>query len=305
MQAIKASEKWFRQWLLPALQERFPEVLAHIAVGVAGRGSECLGYDDDISRDHDIRNTVTIWIAEKDDAVYGFRLIRIYNDICKASAVHLPSEQESRLGSSEHGVVTIEDFFLRHLGYSHVPENWQQWLYTPEYAFAECVNGRLFHDGPGVFSKLRDEIRHGMPEDVRIKKLAARAVMMAQSGQYNYQRCLKHGEPGAAALALADFVKNGLSMVFLLNFSFAPYYKWAFRAMRELPTLGELGVEFEKLFSSDNKVPLIENICRKIISELKKQGLSELEADYLEPHAFALMSKIRSQELRTLHVMEG
>lgn len=305
MQAIKASEIWFRQWLLPELQEKLPEVLPLLAAGVAGRGSECFGYDDDISRDHDISRTVTLWLQEKDDAQYGFKLTRIYNDVCKASSAELPPEQESRLGNSERGVVLIEDFFLRHLGYSHVPQSWQEWLYTPEYAVAECVNGKIFHDGSGVFSKMREHIRHGMPEDVRIKKLAARAVMMAQSGQYNYMRCLKHGEAGAAALALGEFVKNGLSMVFLLNFSFAPYYKWAFRAMRELPTLGYLAAEFEKLFSAEDKEQLIEHICAQIISELKNQGLSELDDDYLEPHAFALMSKIRSQELRTLHVMEG
>lgn len=31
-----------------------------------------------------------------------------------------------------------------------------------------------------------------MPEDVRRKKLAARLIFMAQSGQYNYSRCLGH-----------------------------------------------------------------------------------------------------------------
>jgi hypothetical protein len=34
-----------------------------------------------------------------------------------------------------------EDFFEKHLGYPGAPQNFQQWLHTPEYAFAEVING--------------------------------------------------------------------------------------------------------------------------------------------------------------------
>ena len=40
-----------------------------------------------------------------------------------------------------------------------------------------------------------------MPEDVRAKKIGSCALKAAQSGQYNYARCIKHGEDGAAMLA--------------------------------------------------------------------------------------------------------
>ena len=84
---------------------------------------------------------------------------------------------------------------------------------------------------------------------------------MAQSGQYNYSRCLKHREPAAARLALDEFVRQAVSMVFLLNNSYMPYYKWAFRKLRELPLLPELGEELSALLLSQTGEGTEEKRC--------------------------------------------
>ena len=218
------------------LEREFGDVVSRIAVGRAGHGSECFGYDDEVSCDHDFFTGFCLWITDEDERDFGFRLERAYARLRK----EFPPDGEggnsgsSRLGDAEDGVIAIGDFYRRYLGFSGAPENWRQWLYTPGHAFAEATNGAVFRDDLGVFSGIRDTILNGMPEDVRRKKIAARAVFMAQSGQYNYMRCLKHGEPGAAALALDEFVRNAADMVFLLNRRFAPYYKWVFRAMRDI-----------------------------------------------------------------------
>ena len=151
-----------------------------------------------------------------------------------------------------------------------------------------------------------------MPEDVRRKKLAARLALMAQSGQYNYARCLAHDEDGAAMLAVSEFVKNTAEAVFLLNRRHAPYYKWLLRGMRGLENLGELSDALEFLLTGDNdedgkalKSQVIEDICAQIVSELRAQGLSCGSWDYLEKHAFDVQSHIENAAIRALHVMEG
>ena len=216
MQAIEQAQKWYHEQLFPAIKEDLPETIDRIAVGISGRGSECFGFDDEVSRDHDFNCTATVWLTQEDDRKFGFELTRLYNRVCKATPGN-HSAQSSLLGDSERGVVVIEDFLLRHLGFAHVPATFQQWLYTPEHAFAETVNGRIFHDGPGTFTRIREDIRHGMPEDIRLKKIAAHTVMAAQSGQYNYSRCLKHGEPGAAAIALGDFIRHAAHLDVRIN----------------------------------------------------------------------------------------
>lgn len=301
MQGIDLARQWYENILLPELEKEFPESLGSFASGIAGRGSECFGFDDEISRDHDFTSRVTLWMTSEHEEQYGFKLMRIYQKAAGRSS----SAPESRLGENERGVVLIEDFLLRRLGYAHVPRSWQQWLYTPEYAFAETVNGSIFSDVPGVFSRIREDIRHGMPEDVRLKKIAAYSVMMAQSGQYNYTRCLKHGEPGAASVALSEFIRYTAMFVHQLNFAFTPYYKWMIRSLRELPLLGELALELDRLPESQDKNSIIEKICYHAAQELRNEGLSSTASDYLENHAFEVMSNIRNREIRALHIMDG
>ena len=293
------------------LEREFGDVVSRIAVGRVGHGSECFGYDDEISRDHDWFTGFRLWITEEDERAFGFRLERAYLKLRK----EFPPDGEgggtgsSKLGDAEDGVIAIGEFYRRHLGFPGAPENWRQWLHTPGHAFAEATNGAVFRDDLGVFSGIRDAILNGMPEDVRRKKIAARAVFMAQSGQYNYLRCLRHGEPGAAALALGEFVRNAAEMVFLLNRRFAPYYKWVFRAMRDLPKLGSCSASLADLLtgpgSVEAKTEKIERVCADIVSELKAQALTDRDDVYLEPHAFSIQSGIGNHEIRELHIMEG
>ena len=312
MRGIDAARRWYESAGAPMLEREFGDVVSRIAVGRAGHGSECFGYDDAVSRDHDYFTGFQLWITGEDERAFGFRLERAYARLRKEfppDGEGAESTGSSELGDAEDGVTAIGDFYRRHLGFPGAPENWRQWLYTPDHAFAEATNGAVFRDDLGAFSGIRDTILNGMPEDVRRKKIAARAVFMAQSGQYNYMRCLRHGEPGAAALALDEFVRNAAQMAFLLNRRFAPYYKWVFRAMRDLPKLGGLSGALTDLLTGDEndsvKLERIEAVCAQVAAELRAQGWSDREDAYLEPHAFAVQSGIRDRELRALHIMEG
>jgi hypothetical protein len=204
--------------------------------------------------------------------------------------------------------MTISSFFRRHIGLDGVPENPLQWLNIPEYALAEAVNGEVFTDDLGEFSRIREKLLYGMPEDVRRKKVAGHAVMMAQSGQYNFARCLKHGETAAAAVAIHEFVIHAVPLAFLLNFRFAPYYKWMFRAMHQLPQLAGVVPALESLLTgalgNDEKIAVIETIAAKYISVMREQGLSNIQSNYLEDHAFAVIDGIGNQQLRSMHIME-
>ncbi len=309
MQGLEIARNWYLNILLPALEKDFSTELPAIAIGLVGRGSECFGFDDDISCDHDFMPAPMLWINDESDRKFGFRLERAYRKLLKENPPANSCTQSSLLGDSEQNVHLINDFYQRHLGIPGVPENYQQWLYIPEYALAEATNGEVFRDDLQEFSQIRNNILHGMPEDVRLKKLAARAIAMAQSGQYNFIRCHKHGEPGAAGIALAEFVRNAVSMVFLLNRRFTPYYKWMFRAMRNLPRLSELTDILEILLTAqyqpEDQIVQIETVCSRIIAELTTQNLTSGKENYLEPHAFAIMQNIRDRQLRNMHIMEG
>lgn len=289
------------------IREKFPQYEDKIAVGLAGRGSQCFGFDDDISRDHDFEPGFCLWLTDADDIAIGVPLAREYRALFGGA-----SGASSTLGTAGVGVMRISDFYRPYTGTGKAPETWQDWLYLPSHALAEATNGEVFRDELGEFSRIRDSIANGMPEDVRRKKLASRLIFMAQSGQYNYSRCLRHGEEGAAMLALCEFVKNAAEAVYLLNRRHAPYYKWLLRGMRDLPRMAALADALEFLLTAENdstgqklKAAVIEDICAETVKELRAQRLSCGNWDYLEKHAFDVQSHIENEQIRALHVMDG
>ena len=286
------------------IHTQFPELEGRIAVGLAGHGSECFGFDDELSRDHDFEPGFCLWLTDEDDLAFGTRLSHAYREIVAGAAA-----ERSALGEKKLGVIRSSDFYRRYTGCSGTPESFEHWLALPSYALAEATNGEIWLDDLGAFSAVRETLLHGMPEDVRRKKIAARAVSMAQSGQYNYARGLAHGEAGAAQLALSEFVRSACSMVFLLNRAHEPYYKWCFRAMERLERLSELKEALEFLLVGENDSKLrqgvVEDICAQVITELRRQNLTDSSSDYLEAHAFEVQERIESHALRSMHIMEG
>ena len=303
MQGLELSRQFWTELLRPALEEQCPELMGLIAAGLCGGGSDCLGYDDEISRDHAFAAGCMVFIPESEERRIGFRLSAVYDRLPR-EFLGFASEHRSRQGDGRYGVKTVEGFFRPLTGRGGPPETWREWLSIPESYLAEAVAGEVFYDGPGIFSRIREEICTGMSEDVRLKKLAARAALMAQSGQYNFSRCRRHGEEYAARLAADEFVRQCLGMIFLLNRRYMPYYKWAFRALGELELLSELRDPLGSILT-DPKEETIEAVSAAVIAELRRQGLTAGTWDYLEPHAYEITKHIRSAEIAALHVMEG
>ncbi len=307
MKGIDISRAFYEEYGKPMIEEKFPEYADRIAAGLVGHGSECFGFDDEISRDHDLDAGFCLWLTDHDEKEIGFRLFREYSKL-PDEYMGLKLKEKSAFGSNSKGVMTISDFYRRYTGRAGAPENLSDWLYTPSHYLAEAVNGEVFCDTLGAFSAVRNEIKYGMPEDIRLKKLASCALMMAQTGQYNYVRALSHGESGAARLALSEFVKQGIEIVFLLNKEHMPYYKWAFRAMKSLPILNDRAHTLEKMLDTPNSNAAeiqnsIEKFCADIISEFKRQGISSATSDYLESHAYNITERINDNKLRNMPII--
>ena len=309
LNGIGISERFYEEYGKQMIAEKFPEYENLIAVGVAGEGSDCFGYDDAVSRDHDFEAGFCLFIPDVLAPDLEFKLSRAYAKL-PDSFLGVIRAKHSIFGGNRRGVILTGDFYRRFLGRPDVPEDLMEWLSIPEYSLAAAVNGKIFRDDLGEFTGIREKLLKGYPEDVRLKKIAARAAMMAQSGQYNFSRCLSHGEPGAAMMALGEFTEQTLSMIFLLNRRYQPYYKWAFRAGKELPVLADIPGRLEQLTIRGLDDPAaikaeIEAISSDIIVELRRQDLTRGDWDYLEPHAFEVMGQIRDGNVRNLHVMEG
>ena len=307
MRGLDEARALYERYGAPMIRERFAAWEGRIAAGLAGHGSECFGFDDGLSRDHDFPEGFCLWLDDEADRAIGVALARAYRALPFQRA-----EACSALSESSRGVQRIGAFYQRYTGSEGAPAEPMQWLALPSHALAEATNGAVFRDDQGLFSAVRETLLHGMPEDVRRKKLAARVITMAQAGQYNYPRCVRRGELGAAMLALTEFVNAACGAIYLLNRRHMPYYKWQLRGMAGLERLAGMREALEFLLTGENdeagrvvKSGVVEDLCAAVAAELRTQRLTHGSWDYLEPHAFEILEHIESPQLRAMHIMEG
>lgn len=306
------SREFYKTYGEPMLREQFPELIPCLAAGLTGSGSECFGFDDEVSRDHDFEPGFCLFLPGEDviDRRTAFQLERAYAGLPKEfGGAARPLMQP--VGGARRGVLRTAEFFKEKTGSEDGVLTLHQWLSIPSHALAEAVNGEIWEDGYGEVTRIRKDLSR-WPEDVRKKKLAGNLLTMAQSGQYNYMRCIRHGEEAAAQLAVTEFVKSTMEAIFLLNNAYMPYYKWSFRALRSLPKLALEAELMEYLLTTDNeeaaaaeKYDVIEGIAADVIEELQEQELTEAVCGDLEKHAYSVNDRIADSELRNMHILAG
>ena len=62
MNGLELSLAFYEQHGKPMLEEQFSSLLPFLAVGLLGAGSECFGYDDAVSQDHDFEPAFCIFL---------------------------------------------------------------------------------------------------------------------------------------------------------------------------------------------------------------------------------------------------
>lgn len=312
MKGIELSKEYFEAFGKEVLETEFSAALPLLAVGLVGGGSECLGFDDEVSTDHDFEPGFCIFLPDEEtvDRRTAFLLERAYAKLPK-EFMGFKRSPLNPVGGNRHGVIRMEDFFLEKVGSRDGRLSLGQWFSVPEQGLLEATSGAVFFDNLGKFSEIRKRLGY-FPEDIRLKKLSGHLLLMAQSGQYNYNRCILRGNTAAAQMAVFEFTKSALHTIYLLNRTYMPYYKWSFRGLEGLPILGDLTGDLEYLISSGNstdeaekKTAIIEDICVKIADVLKTQRLTEEDGAEMEQQAYAVNEKITDHAVRTMHILSG
>lgn len=306
MKGLELSARFYAEHGAPLLETEFAHLLPHIAVGLAGSGSECFGFDDELSQDHDFEPGFCLFLPSEDtvDRRTAFLLERAYSKLPR-EYMGFTRSPLNPVGGNRHGVIRLADFLEEKTGRADGVLTVADWFSVPEQSLAEVTNGRLFHDGDGRFTAVRRSLLY-LPEDVRRKKLAGHLLNMGQSGQYNFARCVKRGDTAAAQLAVYEFVKSAIHAVFLLNFTYLPYYKWQFCALRTLPLLADLAAPLEYLLTTgcvDDKGAVIEQIAASIVTAVREQGLTTYCGEELEGHAYSVNNGVEDPNIRNLHVL--
>ena len=161
------------------LQEQFPAQAGLIAVGLIGSGSETLGFDDEVSRDHDFEPGFCLLLPDESvvDRRTAFLLERAYAKLPK-EFMGFKRSAIAPVGGARHGVLRTADFFTEKVGAPDGVLTVDQWLKLPQQSLLEATGGQLFRDDLGEVTAIRAALSH-MPEDVRKKRLSGHLLLMA------------------------------------------------------------------------------------------------------------------------------
>lgn len=306
MKGLELSRLYWQAFGASLLEDIPHEVTWRLAFGLAGEGSECLGFDDERSHDHDFGPGFCVWVPDDLAPAYQERLQRRYDALPHEYLGY--ARVATELAGKRVGVFSFSEFVRKFSGMEHAPHTALDWLRIPEQGLVCLCSGEIFADGSGEFSALRRSFAFYYPEDVVKKKLAANLAVCAQAGQYNLGRCLGREELVAADAARAEFLRAAMACLHLLNRQYLPFYKWSFRSLQERckidPKLSGLLEHIACVPIAQVSLSEVELVCHVLACALRELGWIATQDDFLLVCAQELQSTLPA-DLKALPLSMG
>lgn len=288
------SKKFYQEYLRKIIENDFSEYASKITVGLIGEGSECYGFDDEYSTDHDFFPDLCIFVDDDAYEMIGEKITAAYNTLPKEYMGY--KSQKTALADGRRGVIKTSDFYSKHLGTSL----YEQIDFTKlkDYELAVCTNGEIFYGNNTEFMKMREKLSEGYPAKVRLLKLSEDVAVFSQAGQYNFLRMLKREDDFTAGLMLADFCKGTMILYHHMSSIYPPHDKWLKKSTlridggEELINLLEKVTNMFKISESADDITLaIDDVGKALASKLYENGdISDVDP-YLANHISELMFK--------------
>lgn len=263
IQGLELSRRFYADVAEPWLEREFPRLRRSAAL--IGYGSELLGFDDEMSRDHNFGPRVLVFLSQADFEIHAQSIVSAFARIAPAlflgQPVGIPNRPRpaSRLGGAivddRHGleVWTLECALRHYLGLKpDEPKDAFDWLGLAEQRLLSLTAGAVFRDDDGRLAALRGRLAY-FPRDVWLYKLACQWRRIGEEQAFVGRTGLAGDELGSRVIA-ARLVRDVMRMGFLIERRYAPYPKWFGAAFAQLEVAKDLGPPLaEALAASDWK----------------------------------------------------
>lgn len=267
--------------LLPELKASLPDEFDRLAVAIVGTGSDVLGLDDEISRDHHWGPRANVLYLRKDAGQLKQRLAAVLAEKMprefRGFEVHVNIGNLTGVCSS-----AVEDFFERFLQTDELPACDLDWLRLCEVDLFHVTAGHVIHDGPGEFTRRRQALAY-YPDNVWKKRIADWCMYITgRDAPYNLHRVSRRGDELTCMMYFSLCVKRMMELCFALNRRYAPYTKWLNRTFRTLPQFGdELATLIDEALAAPNwkrRVRMLIEANYAIADALAQLGLTSKPA---------------------------
>lgn len=230
------SRRLYDEVMQPVLSTRFPD-LPHSAA-LLGRGSEVLGFDDEMSTDHDWKPRALVFLAEEDELRHGAEVREaLERDLPPTFAGH-PIDYE---------VLTVRGY-VRHQLALDIDRDIEprDWLTLPEHGLRMFTSGVVFHDAVGL-QPARDRLAY-YPHDVWLYLLVT-GWWRVHPEMNLVGRAGAAGDELGSSLIGSRLVSDLMRLAFLMERQYAPYSKW-------------FGTAFSRLGCGSELTPVLRNVAR-------------------------------------------
>ena len=231
---IRLAREYYEEYGREMIERDFPAYAGRIAVGLAGGGSDCFGYDDEASRDHDWGPDFCLWLTDETYDEIGEALQQAYEQLPEEFKGYRRAPRVN--GRGRRGVIRISDFYRALVGTDDYDKiDWRQ---AGDAGLAASVNGTVFRDDEGIFSAFRRKLEAGYPEEIRYLKLAESAARFSQTLQYNYPRMLARGDMLSARMLAWEGVGEAMKLQHYIEGSIRPTRNGCIEACRNRKRAG-------------------------------------------------------------------
>lgn len=235
---IALAAAYFSDVVAPLLASRLPGV--RYAAARLGSGSDVLGLDDSISRDHDwgLRLTILVEdahaIAEVDDLFDRLLPAEFRGHQTRFATTWHPTRQH------QIEVATADDFAMSRLGLDPLRSNTAvDWLTLTGQSVLEVTAGPVFVDDVGRITDIRAAFQW-YPRDVWLYVLASDWAKLGQELPF-IGRAGSRGDDLGSRVITARLTRVSMHLGFMLERRWAPYSKWLGTQFSRLPRAGSAG----------------------------------------------------------------
>ena len=242
---LELSRRFYAEVVRPTLDARFPG-LPHAAARI-GAGSEVLGFDTEMSTDHDWGPAVTLFLADA-AAQLARPIEELLSRELPETFLGFPVQADAPEGTQRAGLpprphrvhaVTLREYVREHIDHHlDAPLDAADWLTISSQKLRELTAGAVHHDGVGALTELRARLAY-YPRDVWLYLLACGWERIGQEEHLMPRAGYVGDELGSAVIA-ARLVRDVMGLCFLMERQYAPYPKWFGTAFRQLRCAAEL-----------------------------------------------------------------
>jgi hypothetical protein len=297
MKGLGIAQDFYTEWGKDYLEKIFPELAKRVAIGRVF-GSDVIGADDEISKDHNWGPQFTIFLSADDYAEQGEKLLEAMN---AAAPNPWKGFRLDGAGDKSVEVASIANWIETWIGFREQPGRNEDWGIVVKERIDGGTNearesilyflrhAAIWYDGSGEMSRWRESL-HYYPEKIWCIRLAEELFRVWQHGEYNFvQRVAKRDDPLAKTVCIGAFVDGVMRTVLLLNRDYTPYWKWLAHEFRKLEAAQPYVPLLEELASvrtSERQVEIVLKICGEIHQTMKNSGIVTEEGDN---HPFPLL----------------